>query len=132
VPIKEMSEEERWYTIEELGDLDAFFWCPTPAWQRPRRLAPGYCAYCGAFALLNNDHIVPRSREPRFAFVHRLANIARTCRPCNFSKRNMMLYEWVQSLPFDAPQRTLVPLRFAAYFFPLRAIEGVGVLQTLR
>ena len=64
----------------------------------------GYCAYCGAFARLSKDHVVPKvlggSRGPE--------NIEYVCGRCNESKGCMLMADWLATLPSSYPQHRFV------------------------
>jgi 5-methylcytosine-specific restriction endonuclease McrA len=52
----------------------------------------GVCPYCGRWVLkLTKDHIVPKSRGGKTV----PENIIWVCMDCNFSKADMLLYEWL-------------------------------------
>lgn len=49
------------------------------------------CAYCGRKRVLTQDHVEPTSRGGS----HTAANIVPACGPCNASKGDRLLLEWV-------------------------------------
>lgn len=61
----------------------------------------GYCAYCcGNWRKLTKDHIVPRSKGGNLILL--------VCSWCNNHKANMLLGEWLNSLPPNFPQHIYV------------------------
>lgn len=60
----------------------------------------GVCAYCGEFARLTKDHVVPKalggSRGPE--------NIAYVCIRCNESKSCMMMKDWLATREVNEKQ----------------------------
>jgi 5-methylcytosine-specific restriction endonuclease McrA len=60
-----------------------------------RQLQTQPCAYCGNFisGKMQIDHIVPISKGG----LHTLDNLASACKPCNQSKSNKFLHEWLAS-----------------------------------
>lgn len=68
----------------------------------------GTCAYCGKMNVrLTRDHLIPRSKLKN---IHRLCRpgncTIRVCKPCNGSKGDKSLKEWLDSLPENAPQKS--------------------------
>lgn len=64
----------------------------------------GYCEYCGKFCCLTKDHIVPKA----LGGITIYSNIAFVCRTCNERKGQTPLYEWINSLPPNAPQKNYI------------------------
>lgn len=58
------------------------------------------CAYCGARAKLTRDHVVPLSRGGR----DEPCNVVPACQPCNSSKKNKLLSEWLRRSPTNEAQ----------------------------
>lgn len=63
--------------------------------------AKGRCERCGVKARLDAHHIVPRSRAPGWAGLHRPENGAALCRPCHQSvhERRDDWRRWLKSAP---------------------------------
>jgi 5-methylcytosine-specific restriction endonuclease McrA len=53
----------------------------------------GICAYCGTYGALTRDHVVPKSRGGSRG----PENIIWVCGPCNWSKANLTLDEWLST-----------------------------------
>lgn len=63
-------------------------------WDRLIRRFDNRCAYCecsldGCFTI---DHVVPISKGGR----HTIGNLVPACRSCNSSKRDLLLFDWLQ------------------------------------
>ena len=76
-------------------------WCTS---SRPK--ISGVCPYCGAWATLTRDHVVPK----KLGGSRGDENILSVCGPCNASKGCLTLEHWLSLLPPDAPQQYLVRL----------------------
>ncbi|MFG1637433.1 HNH endonuclease [Pseudonocardia alni] len=51
----------------------------------------GLCAYCGSCEKIEQDHVIPVSRDG----LHAPDNVLPACRSCNVSKGDKLLREWM-------------------------------------
>ena len=70
----------------------------------PTKKITGICAYCGRMAHLTRDHVIPKTRGVSGG------PLVLVCEKCNTSKASKSLYEWLETFPPDAPQRSFVPM----------------------
>lgn len=70
--------------------------------------AAGRCERCGERATLDAHHIVPRSRAPGWAGLHRPENGAALCRPCHRGVHERVgdWKRWLKSAP--RPERAVI------------------------
>ena len=90
-----------------------------------------FCCYCGEIpAVPDMDHVVPRTPRPgEPAGRHVLANLVRACKPCNKSKHNWPLGEWIDHRGGEAPNGLPITERakaMAAAGPPAGAIAAAG------
>lgn len=64
-------------------------------WHRLVARYRGKCAYCSTAPATEIDHVLPLTRGGR----HAIGNILPVCRPCNTSKRALLLIEWRRKKP---------------------------------
>lgn len=94
-------------------------------WRRLVNIYGGRCAYCRAQPdELTMDHVVPASRGGR----HAIGNILPACRPCNGSKRAMLLIEF-KIRQGMVRLRDRIPVEVAAPFGGSDVFAGVRYEQ---
>lgn len=55
-----------------------------------RKIYNGPCFYCGSYAKMEADHVIPISKGGR----HSIGNLVPACRKCNISKTGKLLIVW--------------------------------------
>lgn len=58
-----------------------------------KKLYASPCFYCGKYAKIDADHVIPISRGGQ----HSIGNLVPSCRSCNTSKNNKTIMEWRKS-----------------------------------
>ncbi|MCY0884561.1 MAG: RNA-guided endonuclease IscB, partial [Firmicutes bacterium] len=91
------------------------------------------CAYCGGAsgdAVLNLDHVIPRSRGGS----DRVSNLAMVCRTCNEAKGNRLPEAWLEELrgsakPLDRIRARRFPEALKRLKAPLRDAAAVNTVR---
>lgn len=90
--------------------------CTVCIGKKTRTTKFGVCPYCGTYGALTRDHVVPKSRlysgeikDKDAQQIPRKGNIIMVCGWCNENKADMLLLEWLETLPPEFPQHIYVP-----------------------
>ena len=69
------------------------------------------CCYCGKEQPLEQEHLIPISRGGEYT----LNNIIASCRSCNASKSDKLIYDWYPNQPFYSKEREKAILTYLGY-----------------
>jgi len=93
-------------------------------WEREQEL-PKNCVYCSAITDLTTDHLIPRSRGGDDS----ADNVVLACQPCNISKGEKGIFEWLGLKEKDKLHR-LVAGKYLKRLFALH--DQAGTLEVTK